>query len=250
MHTYVIAEAAACHDGDLSRARQLVALAQAIGADAVKFQWCSSPQRLAVRRNAPEYVEAYRLLNFPVEWLELLKGDAKARGMEFLCTVYLPEDVPVIAPYVDRFKVASFEAGDDEFQAAHLQYMKPIIVSAGMNQNPMWGTQVLHCVSAYPTPVDEINLEKMRAMGFDGLSDHTRHPLTGAFAVAAGAEIIEFHFRLALTSPNNADFVVARDPLEAKTYVQNIRLAERFMGSKDAMIQPSEEPMLKYRVQP
>jgi N,N'-diacetyllegionaminate synthase len=248
MRTYVIAEAAACHDGDLGKARQLVALAEAIGADAVKFQWTSSPHRLAVRRNAPEYVESYRLLAFPVEWLGTLRADAKARGLDFLCTVYLPEDVPVVAPLVDKFKVASFEAGDDEFQQSHLPYMKDIIVSCGMGQNPMWGTHVLHCVSAYPTPVDDINLARL-ADGYDGLSDHTRHPLTGAFAVCAGAEMIEFHFRLALTSPNNADFVVARDPLEAKQYVTNIRLAERFMGSGERRIQPSEEPMLKYKVQ-
>jgi N,N'-diacetyllegionaminate synthase len=243
--TYVIAEAAGTHDGYAERAMQLIDLAKAIDADAVKFQWCSSPQRLAVRRNAHEYVEAYRLLNFPVDWFHSLRARAKDQGLDFLCTVYLPEDVAVVAPFVDKFKVASFEAGDDDFIEAHSRYMKPIIVSAGMGQDPV-GSRVLHCVSAYPAPVDEMNLSRLAYM--DGLSDHSQHPLTGAFAVCAGADIIEFHFRLQQTSPGNPDFVVARDPLAAKQYVQNIRLAERMMGSGERKIQPSEESNLKYRV--
>jgi N,N'-diacetyllegionaminate synthase len=249
MRTYVIGEAAACHDGEYYKALQLIGLAKAIDADAVKFQWCSSPQRLAVRRNAPEYVESYRLLNFPVEWFEPLKIEAAKFELDFLCTVYLPEDVAVVAPYVDKFKVSSFEAGDLDFRDAHLPYGKEIIVSAGMARRATWGNRVLHCVSAYPTPVEEINLSLLRyAEEFDGLSDHTQHPLTGAFAVCAGAEIIEFHFRLQQTSPGNPDYVVARDPLAAKQYVQNIRLAERMMGSGERKVQPSEEPNLKYRV--
>jgi N,N'-diacetyllegionaminate synthase len=245
--TYVIAEAAACHDGDLYKAEQLADLAKSIDADAVKYQWCSSPQRLAVRRNAPEYVEAYRLLAFPPEWLGVLKARADALGLDFLCTVYLPEDVAVVAPYVDKFKVSSFEAGDREFLDAHIGYMKQIIVSAGMGQEIPVASRVLHCVSAYPAPVDEINLARMSRY-CDGLSDNTQHPLTGAFAVCAGAEIIEFHFRLQQTSPSNPDYVVARDPLAAKQYVANIRLAERMMGSGERKVQPSEEPNLKYRV--
>jgi len=45
MPTFVIVEAAGCHDGQFQQALALVKLAATIGADAVKFQWTSSPDR-------------------------------------------------------------------------------------------------------------------------------------------------------------------------------------------------------------
>ena len=250
----VIAEAGSCHDGRLDRALDLVGLARTIGADAVKFQWTSSAERLCDRRHAPEYRAAYELIAFPRPWLAILQDQAATLGLEFLCTVYLPEDVAVIAPLVARFKIASFEAEDAELRQAMQSHGKPIIVSTGMTRAGQGGgvgaDLVLHCVSAYPTPLEELNLACLRAPGCDGLSDHSRHPWTGALAVAAGAHLVEFHMRLEATDPANADYVVARSPAEAAEYVANLRLAERMLGDGVKRVMPSEAPMLRYRVAP
>src|SRR3989442_13161469 len=163
----VIAEAGSCHDGRLDRALDLVGLARTIGADAVKFQWTSSAERLCDRRHAPEYRAAYELIAFPRPWLAILQDQAATLGLEFLCTVYLPEDVAVIAPLVARFKIASFEAEDAELRQASQSHGKPIIVSTGMTRAGQGGgvgaDLVLHCVSAYPTPLEELNLACLRA---------------------------------------------------------------------------------------
>ena len=66
--------------------------------------------------------------------------------------------------------------------------------------------------------------------------------------MAAGAEMIEFHIRLWDTSPENADYGVARHPAEAEEYVGNIRLAERIVGTDRPGMQACEQPMLRYRV--
>ena len=252
MSIFVIAEGAGCHDGSLEKAYRLADLAFEIGADAIKLQWCSNPELLCKRRNAPEYLEAYKLLNFPREWHRLLAGHAGTLGIEYLCTVYIPEDIPVIAPFVQRFKVASFEAEDMEFKLAFRPFKKEIIASEGMagfaiafDDQPF---KILHCVSAYPTPIEEINLSLIRQGWADGLSDHTKHPLTGAFAVCAGAQIIEFHVRLNDTSPKNADYAVARTREEARVYVENIRTAELMLGDGVKRVMPSEESMMRYRV--
>jgi len=248
MHTFVIAEAASTHDGDYDKALRLIDLASTIGADACKFQWVSRAERLCERRHAPEYLEAYKLIEFPRDWLKGLANYCQIRGVEFMCTVYLPEDIEVIAPYVKRFKVASFESQDKEFMERVPEHA---IVSLGMDGNPVrWpgATKYLHCVSAYPAPHGEINLWRIRAWPYQGLSDHTRHPWTGGLAVAAGAQIIEFHMRLHDTSVQNTDYLVSRDPEEAREYVANIRTAEIMMGTGEKRVQPSEEPMLKYRV--
>ena len=81
-----------------------------------------------------------------------------------------------------------------------------------------------------------------------GLSDHTRNPLTGALAVAAGARYIETHFRLNDTDPACPDYAVSRTPDELYAYIRNIRQAEILMGEPVKRIQPSEEANLRYRV--
>lgn len=278
--TFVICEGGSCHDGDLQKAIRLVHAAADCGGDAIKFQWVSSPERLAERRNAGEYVKHYKLISFPRGWFDVLRAEADRCGVEFMTTTYLIEDIPIVAPYVSRFKVASFEADDETFVRAHQGYDKQVIVSysGGTRQQFAFGNQYksLLCVSAYPCPIDALNLirlrQQYRSIGdvmvgqtgfpFDGLSDHTTSTLTGALAVAAGATIIEKHFRLHDTDPANADYahsLVAvshrancqnndKDEADFEDYVSNIRLAEQAMGDGRAGPMPCEEAMMKFKV--
>ena len=253
MSTFVIAEAAACHDGSLTAAFRLIDLAADIGASACKFQWCSNPARMAQRRHV-EDASAYNLLAFPVEWHGELARHCAERGVEYMCTVFLPEDLHVIAPHVKRFKISAFESQSDMLRHA-LCFDLPVIVSLGMGQDAQYfcgdDIRYLHCVSAYPAPVEQMNLARVRskpARPIHGLSDHSRHPWTGALAVAAGASIVEFHLRLDTTWPNNPDFAVSRTPEEAADYVANIRLAELMLGTGDEGAQPCEEGNMKFRV--
>lgn len=267
----MIAEAAATHDGSLGNALRLVDLAADIGADAVKFQWLSSAVRLCDRRRAPEYLAAYSLLVFPEDRLARLAVHAAVRGIAFMCTAYLPEDVPVVARYVDRFKVSSFEVLDASFVALHAAWPKPLVISAGMGADvrpsvaawcreygprPVPRVDVLHCVSAYPAPDDQLNLIALRPNSYSlrsaptGFSDHAVGVWSGAVAVAAGARVLEFHVRLTLTSPTNADYAVSRSPHDAREYVQNVRLVERMLGHGTPGSAVCEEAMLRYRVDP
>lgn len=329
----VIAEIGSCHGGRVDAMMEAIHVAKQAGADAIKYQWVSSPERLAARRHAEDYLAAYRTIAFHDGWLRELKVKCDEVGIEFMCTVYLPEDIPVIAPLVKRFKVASFEATDEEFLHAHDQWIREdewivdgvgktaithedgylpeckwrvpkaeyeeqkhgriigaftirreLIVSTGMGDEQgvdllIHGsetTAILHCVSAYPCPPEEANLAGIKAIrqlveqaeeeqedrirrtnSFAGVtsyeitigySDHTRSVLTGALAVATGAEIIEVHFRLDSTDPANPDYGHSLSPDQLRQYVQNVRFAELAMGSGIKKMQPSEERWAKYRV--
>lgn len=281
---FVIAEAGSCHDGDLEKALALVDLAARVGADACKFQWVSSPERLASRRRVQALPEAYGTIAFPRAWFAALAARCVARGIEFMCTAYIPEDISVVAEYVRRFKVASFEATDGHFVSMHAEYKKPLIMSAGMAtaeevgaavsayvrassrlKYPTWSpaggvtmpwVSVLQCVSAYPCPIEQAGIGVISSGGgwnmgtgpFYGYSDHTTHPWTGALAVAAGARIVEFHMRLDATSPRCADWVVSRNPAEAGAYVRHVRLAELMLGDGRKRAQPAEIQSLQSRV--
>ena len=201
----------------------------------------------------------YRKYQLPAECLPLLKAQCDHAGIEFLCTVYLSEDIPVIAPFVQRFKVASFEAGDVGFVEAHARYGKDILISTGMMGDPTVEyrrvldtlpaparVQWLHCVSAYPCPLDQANIRGVRTMS--GYSDHTHHVRTGAYAVCAGARILEVHFRLADTDPANPDYGTALDPYELGLYVGYVREAEMMLGDGVKRPQACEAEMSRYRV--
>ncbi len=261
MRTFVIAEAASAHDGDLSKALRLIDAAALAGADAVKFQFWSDADVLADRRRVePAYREIYRRYQMPADWLSRLSLYCVPKGLEFMATCYLPQDVAIVAPYVQRFKIASFEATDRAFRAAHASFRKPLIVSLGMvDGTASWSfvgsgqrpneTRFLHCVSAYPAPLNEMNLRVIQRYGLDGLSDHSRHVATGAVAVACGARIVEVHVRAEDTDPSNPDHAVSLLPGELRQYVEHIRVAEQLLsGHGCKALMPSEAAMAKYRV--
>ena len=244
-HTLIIAEAGSSHDNDLQKAYRLIEAAKECGADAVKFQWTSDGNKMSLRRGLKVGGENMysRWLEKPVSWLESLKAHADKVGIEFMCTVYLIEDIATIAPLVKRFKVSAFERNWLEFFDAHWIFNRQIIASTNTVSNANWsnGIDYLYCVSKYPTPLEELHLGKMshgKTRTFAGLSDHTTSTLTGALAVAAGATIIEKHIRLHDTDPKNPDYGHSLEADEIHDggappafwdYVRNIREAERAM---------------------
>jgi sialic acid synthase SpsE len=270
--TLVIAECGSCHDGSLKQAERLIEAAATAGVDIAKFQWWSDADRLADRRQVPDtYREIYRRYQVPQSWLPALRRRCDSFGLEFMATSYLPEDVPVVGLFVKRFKVASFEATDRAFVDA-CQQCGPVIVSVGMMSEPEWLDLLRHlraedaclqCVSSYPAAPEQMNLGVLRihaacracdCCGQDnwrplpGLSDHSRDLDMGAYAVCAGAEIIEAHLRLDDTDRSNPDYAVAFTPSEFAEYVRRIRRAEVIMGSGEKTLQECERPMAAYRV--
>lgn len=215
-HTFVIAEAGSCHDNSFTKALRLIDGAKECGADACKFQFWSHPGKLAARRGlGPDAKAVYEKYQLPQSWLPRLKDHCDEAGIEFMCTSYLIEDIEVITPYVKRFKVSAFEAEWEEFVQANFYRSKETIISSNHADTYQIGMKlpgtarpahVLHCVSKYPTALEDLNLRVCSYEGVDGLSDHTTSTLTGALAVAAGATIIEKHIRLKDTDPACPDY--------------------------------------------
>lgn len=248
-YPYIIAEAGSCHEGQLARATRLVNLAKSCDADAVKFQYWSSASHMRARRRI-ENDTAYNSGSIDVTWFPYLQNRAHEVGLDFMCTAYLPEDVEEVAKWVDAFKVSSFESTDEDFIHVHGKYDKPLFISIGMWGGEGWvfpeRARVLHCISAYPCPLEEANLRGV--LRADGYSDHTGHFVTGAFAVAAGARYVEVHFRLDDTKPTCPDYPVALSPADLGDYIKGCRLAAVMRGTGEWKVQPSEEVNVKHRV--
>jgi sialic acid synthase SpsE len=271
MRTFVIAECGSAHEMSRQRALALISEACEAGCDCAKFQLWSDAEKLAERRHAPELAQVYSDNQLPAEWLPELHHECERHKLAFMCTTYLPEDVAVVAPFVRHFKIASFEAAATDLVEAHVPFLEAdraighqrwLIISRGMGAEPgatrlpyrlLHMARFLLCTSAYPSPLEHLNLGRLRLVAddtLDGFSDHSdpMETLTGALAVAAGATIVEAHLRLYDTDPANPDFPHSMTPGQFQMYVQNIRLAETVLGDGREQAQPSEEPMMKYRV--
>lgn len=93
---------------------------------------------------------------------------------------------------------------------------------------------LLHCTSAYPTPLGDVNLRAMQNLrqfvgDHVGFSDHSEGNVAAVVAVAMGATIIEKHFTLdkSMAGPDHA---MSLDPDELQAFVRVIREAEVALG--------------------
>jgi N,N'-diacetyllegionaminate synthase len=136
---------------------------------------------------------------------------------------------------------------------------KQVILSTGMAQmeeieaaigvlevagTPRSQIVVLHCTSAYPVPMSDVNLSAMRTINekFNvsvGYSDHTLGIEIPIAAVALGAVIIEKHFTLDRNLPG-PDHKASLEPTEFKAMVSGIRNIEEGLGDGIKRPMPSE----------
>ncbi len=108
---------------------------------------------------------------------------------------------------------------------------------------------LLHCTSAYPTPIDQVNLSAINTLKnkFNtkvGYSDHTDGIFVSIMAAGIGAVVIEKHFTLSkdLKGP---DHKMSLNPLEFKDMVEKIRLVEKIIGDGKKKVQKSEKKNIK-----
>jgi len=211
-----IAEASSNHGRDLSRAKAFVDAAADAGCDAVKFQLFKIDRMFAPEILAKSAKHRARAeWELPLSHLAPLAEHCRARKIQFSCTPFYLEAVAELAPFVDFYKVASYELLVGDLLKACARTGKPVVLSTGMatmdeirkaalclQRAGARDVTLLHCVSAYPTPAREANLSAIEtiraATGLAvGWSDHTRRPAVIERAVHHwGARVVEFHLDL------------------------------------------------------
>ncbi len=148
---------------------------------------------------------------------------------------------------VEAYKIASFEITDIPFIEYIASKGKPIIMSTGIatlgdieeaikacHRMGNYEIALLKCTSAYPSPLEDINLKTIPNMKETfktvvGLSDHTLGHSVALGAVALGAKIVEKHFTLK-REDGGPDAEFSMEPEEFKAMVQGIREVEKALG--------------------
>lgn len=251
---YIIAEIGVNHDGDVDKAKQLIDAAQRAGADAVKFQifnaaaLASDDAELCTYQSnavaaATSQREMLAKLELSQERLTSLRHYAEQRDIDFIATPFGLDELQLLANALNptAIKLASPDLVNVPLIDTALATQLPLIISTGAstqdeidacvariaNVKATERTALLHCISAYPTPLAAAQLGTIRFLAERcnlpvGFSDHTTSIETGAYAVCAGAAILERH----LTYDNNAvgpDHAMSTEPDDFRRYVNAAR---------------------------
>lgn len=215
-----IAEVSSNHSRDLSRCYDFIDRASESGCHSVKFQLFKIDDLFSseILKNSKEHRDR-RKWELPLEFIPKLSKYAHDLGLQFSCTPFYLNAVKELEPYVDFYKIASYELLWKDLFIECVKTGKPLVFSTGMstieeikdilNLIKNYKTKkitILKCTSAYPTPIEEANLSAINTLKneliefndfFDlsfGYSDHTVSQNVINRAVNHyNCELIEFH---------------------------------------------------------
>lgn len=255
----IIAEIGVNHNGDLNLAREMIDVAHETGVDAVKFQTFKTESLVSSKAKKADYqiknsgngesqFEMIKKLELDTDTHYHLMDYCTKKGMLFLSSPFDHDSCDLLDDLgVPCFKVPSGEITNLPFLKYIAEKHKPIIVSSGMSNiaEVYYGLEaiystgnrdivLLHCLTEYPAPINEVNLKAMVTMKETfkipvGYSDHTLGIEIPVAAVALGARIIEKHFTLD-KKMKGPDHAASLEPDELNYMVQVIRNVESALG--------------------
>ena len=259
---HISAEIGTSHGGSLEKAYQLIDVAVDAGADSVKFQWVYAHEILhpntglvQLPGGAIPLYERFQQLEVPASFFQQVRDYARSKGCQFICSPFglkSLEELAALSP--DAIKIASPELNHHPLlqrlaeirQEQRLQGRTPVpvIISSGVStladieqaleilsnygEGNTQGITLLHCVTSYPAPEEEYNLQVLQNLGgiFGvevGVSDHSLDPhLVPVLATACGAHFIEKHITLSRQT-EGLDDPVALEPAQFASMVQRVR---------------------------
>jgi len=222
---YITAEIGINHNGSLDLAKKLIKMAKDAGADAVKFQKrnphkCVPEYMKKIMRDTPwgykPYIEYRELMEFGKKEFDEIDEYCKKLNIEWYASPWDADSIDFLLNYnLNKVKIPSAKITD----VVYLHYLgekfrnKTIILSTGMStmedirravkilESYSKDLIIMHCVSTYPTPPEQLNLLMIKTLQKEfpykiGYSGHEKNILPSTVAVVLGAEYIERHITL------------------------------------------------------
>lgn len=273
---YVIAEISANHNGRMEMAMRLIEEAHQAGASAVKLQ-TYKPDTITLNSDAEEFrirgglwdgrtlYDLYQEAHMPWDWHKPLFELAHKTGITIFSSPFDHTAVDLLEDLnAPAYKIASFEAVDLPLIRYVASTRKPMIISTGLADAEEIAEAIdaakgagcsqlaiLHCVSGYPAPAGDYNLQTipdmMRRFGVvTGLSDHTLDNATAIAAVALGAAIIEKHFTLNRNG-GGPDDSFSLEPEGMRSLCRDTRTAWSALGEVGYSRRSSESANAQFR---
>jgi N-acetylneuraminate synthase len=252
---FIIAEIGINHNGSLEIAKQLIDVAKACGADAVKFQ-----KRTIDLVYSKEFLDSPR----PSPWgttqraqkegLELSEDEyrqidayCKEKGIDWFASAWDLQSHKFLQQFdLEHNKIASAMIVREDLLKVVAAGRKQTFISTGMStladmdravdifRAAKCPFELMHCVSTYPLPEEEANLKAIPALKARyrcnvGYSGHEAGLAASYGAVALGITSLERHITLD-RGMYGSDQVASVEPAEFRTLVDVVRKIEGAMG--------------------
>lgn len=273
---YIIAELSANHNGSLQQALDTISMAKDRGADAIKLQTYSA-ETMTIDCDRDDFhihgglwdgytlYELYEQAQTPFSWHEAMFNHARKIGITVFSTPFDETAVDLLESMdAPAYKIASFESIDLPLIRYVAKTGKPMIISTGMEDLEEIEETIsaardggckdlilLHCISAYPSPIEQANLltipDMVRRFGVQvGLSDHTLSNITSITSVALGATVVEKHVTI---NRNNKgpDSAFSIEPDELSALCNDTKNAWSALGKAGYEMKPDERKNLVFR---
>jgi len=270
---FVIGEAGINHNGEITKAFEMIELAKKSELNAIKFQTFNADEFIANvslthtyfsqgKKITESQYDMFKRCEFSREEWYQIKEKCDKEDILFLST---PENITDLELLV-QIGIPAIKVGSDELINIPLlkDFAKtklPIILSSGMctldevtkSLNAIgalddYPTILLVTTSEYPTPNENVNLLKFKTLTKNfpniplGFSDHTQGVLASSSACVMGACVFEKHFTLNHNLPG-PDHWFSADPNELKGWVKAIRTSYTMLGSEEIQPTVNEEKL-------
>lgn len=264
--SFIIAELSANHLRNYDLAVETIHKMKEAGVDCVKMQ-TGFKGYITIDSNKPDFVvgggtlwdgrtlfDLYNETETPLDWFKPLQQLTHELGMVFFSSPFDHKAIDFLADLdVPAYKIASFEITDIGLIKHAASKGRPVIISTGIateediqdaiNACHSQGNKqviLLKCTSAYPTPLEDVNLNMIptirdRFQVHVGLSDHTLGHLVPLGAVALGAKVIEKHF-ITNRGIGGPDSAFSMQPEEFKEMIDKVRDLEKALGKPEIAI--------------
>jgi sialic acid synthase SpsE len=271
--SYFVADIAANHDGDLSRAKDLIYQAKEAGADAAKFQhfraetivsdegFRSLGSQLSHQSKWRQSVfEVYRAASVPFDWTQQLVETCQKAKIDFFTSPYDINLVDDIDSFVPAYKIGSGDISWTEMLKKIASKRKPTMLATGassfddvvraVNVFSEFDVPLLlmQCNTNYTASLENFRYIQLKVLNTFalmypgmplGLSDHTPGHSTVLGAVALGASAIEKHFTDDC-SREGPDHKFSMDPNSWREMVVRTRELEAALGDGVKKVEGNE----------
>tara|TARA_Y100001936_G_scaffold209760_1_gene216117 strand:+ start:1973 stop:3031 length:1059 start_codon:yes stop_codon:yes gene_type:complete len=269
---FIVGEVGINHNGDLTKAFEMIEVAKQSGLNAIKFQtfkaqeFCGDPSQTYTYKSQGKEVtesmlEMFSRYEFSKNEWKQIKQKCVSEGITFLSTPQNFSDLKLLLELgIDAIKVGSDDFTNIPLLKKYSSTNLPLIVSSGMSTleevndaldaiGYFSGYPVILLVttSQYPTPNEDVNLLKFHTLSKKfpnlllGFSDHTIGNIAATVACGMGSVFFEKHFTLDCDL-DGPDHWFSANPQQLKSWRNSIISSFEMLGSPE--IKPTKNEII------
>lgn len=264
--TFLIAEMACAHQGNVEYACELVNVASKAKADAIQLQLFK--KEVYMSPLCKEYDLITRLELTQSEWLRVIDLIKQKKILFFAAGYDIISVKFLIDNGVDAFKIHSSDLSNPEVLKNVAESRKPVFLGCGastieeirnaikfLKKNGTTDIILMHGYQGFPTKIEETRLNYIKTLRREfnlniGFYDHVDGgsilaKIIPIMSIGFGAQVIEKHFTLS-REERGIDYESSLDPENFIEFQTLLRKSESAIGNKTAT--KFSEGEIKYRI--